>query len=121
MAILLTLSSGQAVALNDSGETVGTLADAFGQHSFVYFNGTYTVLDVPGASATTATTVGDTGEVAGYYRDATGIHGFVYNNAFTTISAPGAINTFITSIDAQGGMTGYVMPTTHGFILSDNV
>ncbi len=126
MAIFVTLSPGEATAVNDNGETVGNFSDARGQHAFIYIDGTYSVFDAPGASVTTATAVDAAGDVAGYYRDLSGgTHGFVYSNGtYTTVNAQGLFPaTFITSINFDGGIAGYFHNNTgtHGFVLSDGV
>jgi hypothetical protein len=39
-----------AASINASGQVAGSYADGTGNHGFVYSNGAFTTLDVPGAS-----------------------------------------------------------------------
>jgi uncharacterized membrane protein len=96
--------------------------DRGGEHGFVYDNGTFTPLNVPGAASTIAEAINDCSEVAGDYIDASGnTHGFVYDDAtYTTLTAPGATNTYAYGINDRGEIAGtyYDSSGEHGFLAS---
>ena len=83
-----------ATSINDSGQVAGSYVQEMrsrNHHGFVYSNGTFTTLDVPGATAISATSINASGQVTGNYCDGSGNHGFVYSNGtFTTLDVPGA-------------------------------
>ena len=93
-------------------------------HGFVYNNGTFTTLNVPGANATYANAISNSGEVAGTYTDSSfTAHGFVYDNGtFTTLNAPGANGTLPTAINDRGDVAGEYNDSigAHGFLASPN-
>ena len=51
--------------INASGQIVGAYFDAAGGHAFLLDNGSYTTLDVPGASATGAIGINAAGQTLG--------------------------------------------------------
>jgi hypothetical protein len=83
----------------------------------------FTTIEVPGATATTAWGINQRGDVAGGYVDAGGFsHGFLLSEVtFTTIDVPGAANTDARGIGPNGEVVGtYRMPgetavTFHGY------
>src|SRR5215831_3437398 len=80
-----TLASG----INDTGEIVGTYADANGVHGFLLSSGSYAPLDAPLAQQfTIASGINAVGQIVGYYFSnrfgQTGLHGFLYNKGVYT-------------------------------------
>jgi probable HAF family extracellular repeat protein len=72
------LDGTQANGINASGQIVGYYEDATGGwHGFLLDQGSYSALDVPGASATGAYGINASGQIVGSYYDASGTHGFL--------------------------------------------
>ena len=104
--------------VNGGGEAVGTYRDPnIFDHVFVYENGTYTTLDVPGSSGTGGAPnagINAAGVIAGNYYNGSE-HGFTYaNGTFATIDVPGATDTYVTGINNSGQLTGYYLGATGG-------
>jgi len=72
-------------------------------------NGTFTAIDVPGASGTTPNFINVEGVVVGSYLDSAGTsHGFILNQGtYTTVNYPGAIGSGISSINDLGELSGF--------------
>jgi uncharacterized membrane protein len=70
--------------------------------------GSFTTIDVPGASSTHAAGINDSGQIVGYFVDATGTHGFFLDvgGSLTTIDVPGASDTFALGINNSGQIVG---------------
>ena len=70
---------------------------------------TFTTIDVPGATATSANRINAVGQIVGGYTDAAGVgHGFLLDNGeFTTIDVPGATGTGAFGINAAGQIVGF--------------
>ncbi len=67
-----------ATGITNSGEIVGEYSDESGSHGFLFNNGKFTAIDVPGATATVVNGINDHRQIVGYYSDAAGVnHGFV--------------------------------------------
>src|SRR5262249_4245487 len=86
--------------------------------------GSFTTIDVPGASFTQAYGINDAGQIVGVFSSATGGGGFLDTaGSFTTINVPGAGGgTSANGINNLGQIVGsFVAPdgTTHGFLYSD--
>ena len=88
--------------------------------------GTFTTIDVPGATATVAFAINNAGTIVGRYVTAGRTHGFVRSpdGEITTIDYPGAGFTVAGAINNRGDIVGwYTLPTSptirHGFLLSD--
>ena len=65
-------------AINDNGWVVGVYADT-NYHTFLRSpKGAITLLDVPGAVLTIATSINSTGHVTGFYYDGQNTNGFIY-------------------------------------------
>ena len=89
---------------------------------------TYTSLDVPDATLTTASGINARGDVVGLYRDANNrVHGFLLRDgAFTTIDVPfqGVVNTEARGISPDGDIVGTYRLAgerpvdIHGFLLT---
>jgi probable HAF family extracellular repeat protein len=61
-------ASAIALGINAAGQIVGSYSDAaYLHHGFLYDQGSYTTLDVPGANYTHASGINDSGQVVGYY------------------------------------------------------
>ena len=98
----------QCTGINSSGEIVGsyTLPSNL-ERGFLYFNGSYTDIAVPGAIHTYAYGINDSGVITGTYYDAGNVeHGFVFRNAaYTTVDVPGGTNAIVWGVNANGLMT----------------
>lgn len=88
--------------------------------------GTFTTIDVPGATATVAFGINAEGTTVGRYVSAGRTHGFVRtpDGEITTIDFPGAGFTASGAINNRGDIVGwYTLPTSaairHGFLLKD--
>lgn len=84
---------------------------------------TFTQIDVPGASSTSALGINPGGDIVGAYYDSSGSgHGFLLSNgAFTTIDVPGATFTSALGINSLGDIVGYYIESGnyHGYLLSN--
>jgi hypothetical protein len=104
-----------AAAINNHGEVAGFYVNNGGVTvSFVKFNGKFTTIAVPGASATNAFGVNDNGTVAGTYTVGTGTaattHGFIWRPGhFTTkVDDPNGVGTtFLNGINNEGDIVGF--------------
>jgi uncharacterized membrane protein len=90
--------------------------------------GTFTTIDVPGATATLAVDINAEGFIVGRYAMAGQTHGFLRTPAgeFMTIDFPGASLTVAAAINGPGHIVGfYALPSAptqrHGFLLKDGV
>jgi probable HAF family extracellular repeat protein len=97
-----------ATGINASGQIVGNNWDGITGHGFLLDQGSYTALDVPGASDTRAFGINASGQIVGAYTDASGDHGFLLDNGnYTTIDVPGATGTYATGLNASGQIVGW--------------
>jgi len=111
-------------AINDADQVIGAYVDAAGSHAFLYSDGGYTTLAVPGAASTVATQINNAGQVFGTYTTPpesgpSVTRYFVYSDgAYTPIAVPGATNTTANQINDAGQVAGtYTDPTgTHLFL-----
>lgn len=95
--------------VDDSGKAVGTFMDApRGRvHAFLYDNGTYQIVDAPGAYSTYFNGISSAGQVFGTYNNADKMQSFVYKDgAYTFIDVPGSYSSFITGISNAGEIFG---------------
>jgi hypothetical protein len=89
---------------------------------FLYVDGTFTPINVPGAQfdGTGLADVNNVGQIVGNFVDRSGSdHGFIYTRGtFTTIDAPGAFATFVQGINDAGDIVGRFDDKTgvHGFV-----
>jgi len=88
--------------------------------------GTFTTIDVPGATGTLAVDINAEGAIVGRYSMAGQTHGFLLSPAgeVVTIDFPGASLTVAASINDLGDIVGqYALPSAptqrHGFLLKD--
>src|SRR5215471_7390242 len=67
-----------AFGINNSGQIVGLFYDAgnTATHGFLDTGGSFTTINVPGATSTYAYGINDSGQIVGYFVDALGSHGF---------------------------------------------
>jgi probable HAF family extracellular repeat protein len=106
-----------ASGINSVDRIFGNYRDNSGAHGFLYYNGTYTTLDVPlpAGSAlglfTAPASINDAGQMVGYYLDGNNFaHGFLYyNGTFTTLDnhANGGYATYLSGINNAGQIVGY--------------
>jgi hypothetical protein len=84
--------------------------------------GTFTTIDVPGATDTRPNKITPQGDIVGRYTSAGVIHGFLLSGGeFTTIDFPDATATGATEITPGGDIVGgYISAGSvgHGFLLS---
>jgi probable HAF family extracellular repeat protein len=82
-------------AINNAGEVVGYFYNGSNYEGFIYSggaSGSWTPLDVPGATNTYAYAINNEGQVLGDYSDANGSHGFIYSNGtYTTLDFPNGL------------------------------
>jgi len=120
----LATGGSEADGINASNQVVGSYANIYGNHGYLFnpSNGTYTTLDDPYATGGThATAISSTGEVVGYYVNSSGNHGFLYNNGiYTTLDDPLATEgTEAYGINKYGQIVGDYIDSSgsiHGFL-----
>jgi probable HAF family extracellular repeat protein len=110
-----------AAAINDRGQIVGQYDDAGGTtHGYLLSEGSYTTLDVPGSTLTSANGINDRGQIVGHYRAGGIQHGYLLSRGgFTTIDVPGSTATNARAINASGQIAGWYVDAggaTHGFL-----
>jgi probable HAF family extracellular repeat protein len=108
-----------AYDISDSGDIVGSFWDNVepGKHGFIWRNGVYTVIDVPGYAFTRVFGGNNTKQIAGTMAvndDSAPRSGFIYaGGVFTPIDEPDAYsgenppNTFVTNLDDALRVVGY--------------
>ena len=68
---------------------------------------TFTTIDVPGATSTSAYGINDAGQIVGSFNNATGSHGFLKDGAtFTGFNVPGTTDTDASGINDAGQIVG---------------
>jgi uncharacterized membrane protein len=95
------------LGINAQGQIVGMV----GSHGFLLDHGTFTLIDVPGASETQARGINDKGQIVGLYFDGQsggpGRHGFLLDHGiFTTIDMPGSTTGLLDGINDKGQIVG---------------
>jgi len=109
-----------AYGINDAGQIVGEFDNSTGEHGFLDTGGSFTQIDVPGASfGTLALGINDSGQIVGRFFNSTGDHGFLdTGGSFTQIDVPGATATLANGINGAGQIVGYFFDSTgiHGFL-----
>jgi uncharacterized membrane protein len=119
------------LGINLHGDIVGNYSHLGVEHGFLLSRGTFTEIDVPGATCTQAVGISTAGDIVGFFHDASdAIHGFLLSGGiFTTIDVPpGTIQTLAFGIDPSSTfIVGLYAPTNgdvyagtmeHGFLLS---
>jgi len=113
----------EAGSINRAGIVVGIYQDSKGiTHGYAYFNGKYTPINYPSATATFASTINNKNVIAGGYTDTANIeHGFVWSKGkFTVVDYPGAAETIVTQVNENNVIAGTYYDSTYttwtGFI-----
>jgi probable HAF family extracellular repeat protein len=118
------------LSINATGQVAGYYQDSNGQHGFIYSDGNYTILNVPGALNTQPLGMNGKGQVVGIYNppgDNSGFHGFLYSGGtYTILNVPGAADTSPVSINGSGQVVGSYTPNgenngahNQGFVYSN--
>src|ERR1700751_6088241 len=101
-AILTNLAGGP----NPEGTSVGICQDTSNVfHGFALTaKGVFTSFDPPGSTFTVANFISPQGVIVGQYLDSSSVsHGFILaGKTYTTVDAPGAAGTLITSLNPSG-------------------
>ena len=109
----------QIYGINDFGLMVGNFSTT---HGFLYNNGTYTPISVPGATqGTEAFGINNAGQVVGVHEANFITQGFVYSNGtFNSLSVPGTNETTAFGTNNAGQIVGdfYKGSSYHGFVYS---
>ena len=108
--------------INERGEIVGFYVDTTTgiEHGYLLTKGKATLIDFPGAVATTPEDINNRGQVVGFYNKDNVVHGFIWQKGkFTSVDIPGAVATFVAGINSAGDIVGeYDDATTgHGYLL----
>lgn len=116
------------LGINDSDQVVGIyLSDDIIPEGFLWNNGIFTTINVPGADSTIASGINDQGEIVGSYEVGDGFqNGFAdIGGVFTTIDDPFAsYGTIVTGVNNKGTIVGYYYDSNniaHGFIYSAGI
>jgi uncharacterized membrane protein len=122
------------LGINLHGDIVGNYSTLGVEHGFVLSRGTFTEIDVPGATCTQTLGISTAGDIVGFFHDADdAIHGFLLSGGtFTTIDVPpGTLATLAFGIDPSSTfIVGLYAPTNddvyagtmeHGFLLSGGI
>jgi len=112
-----------AFSINTQADIAGTFKNAVGYHGFVrHADGTFEVIDYPGAHDTQDYGINDAGEVIGLYFDADGVsHAFKrLSGVLSNMDLPGAVTTVPLSVNNAGQVAGEYVKTDgtigYGFI-----
>ncbi len=114
----------EANSINNSGTVVGRYyGNSPGLQGYLFSNGNYTTIVVPGATNTSLFGINNLGDMVGDYIDASGVqHGFVMSNgSVTTIDPPGSTNTNCQGINDSGEIVGsFILGNVrHGYLYSN--
>lgn len=114
----------EANGINNSGTIVGRYyGNTPGLQGFLFSNGNYSTIDVPGATDTSLFGINNLGDIVGDYIDASGAtHAFLLSNgSFTTIDFPGSANTNAQGINDTGEIVAstVVANVRHGYLFSN--
>ena len=106
-----------AMGENNAGTIVGNYQDHAGnEHGFIYQHGTFTTVDMPGASGTYLNAINNNGEIVGSYYTPSeyhfpyfpNVHGLIYDNGtLATLDNGDNSNTNLTGINDAGVIVGY--------------
>jgi probable HAF family extracellular repeat protein len=116
---VLTLPRG----LNSAGDVVGVFNTPDGkQHGFLWSKGTFSRIDVPGATLTAANGMNPSGDIVVRYDDTEGKrHNLVLSRGHTLPipNFPGSAVTEALRISPSGDIVGFYVTggKTHGFVL----
>ena len=108
------------IGINGAGATVGYWNDQnYNIYGFLYGNGTFTPISVPGSLGTTPKGL-NSSTIVGSYVTSTALHGFLLQGGiFTALDFPGAIFSDAHSINASGKVIGIYEDSNfqyHGFL-----
>jgi uncharacterized membrane protein len=111
-----------ATGINDSGTIVGYYwalnSNGIGGtfSGFIYSNGTFQTINVPGANDSAATGINNAGQIVLNG----GLGAFLYTNGvFTPIQVPGAFQTSVTAINNVGQIGGMFSGSSKDFLFVD--
>jgi probable HAF family extracellular repeat protein len=111
-----------ATGINNFGQIVGWTAEGSAGDSYLFANGKFKKIDVPGSTATTAFSINDSGLVVGYYQDVAQFFSFAfYRGKFISFGYPGAVATSAYGVNNAGQVVGtytFDYQTYHGFVTS---
>jgi hypothetical protein len=103
-----------ATGINGQGEVVGNYQvwldgqGAWRRRGFLYSDGRFHPIHVPGALNTLAYGINDRGDIAGTWGDGTTPRGFILRDGeYTTVEVPGGNLTYSWDINANGAVTGH--------------
>jgi uncharacterized membrane protein len=106
--------------INDSGDIAGDFSQGGDYQGFLYNKNknTFTPINYPSATETSAFGVNASDVVVGTYIDSAGNdHGFLWNKGvFSDIDYPGATDTFAVGINDLGLIAGYYFGDESGFL-----
>jgi hypothetical protein len=118
----------QLLGINDHNQAAGFYVDANGDsHGYVYnvANGTFTAINVTGATTVTATGINNSGVVSGFFTATNGnTLGFLENvngTGLVTFEVPGSTNTMFLGLNNMGQEVGtYIdsMGVMHGLLFT---
>lgn len=117
-------------AVNNRGEVTGiaykcianpqTGSPTLEQHGFRYWNGSYSLMDVPGASGISPTGINSKGEVVGYLYSAQQIlEPFIWYRGQVTFIETGVTDFVATGINSRGDIVAWT-PEGQAFLLRGN-
>jgi probable HAF family extracellular repeat protein len=114
-----------ATSIDIAARIVGFYTDTNGTHGFVFNNGSYSAVDVPGALWTAAYGINNTGQIVGGFgasENPDGRHGFLISGgSISTIDVPGSTDTIARGVNSRGQIVGDYVGNDglqHGFRLS---
>jgi uncharacterized membrane protein len=113
-----------ATGINPRGTIVGSYTDATCMHYQGFLrspDGTFTTIEVPGATDTNASVINPAGAIAGSYVNSIGSFGFYRSPSgrFTAYTGPGGAVPSVTAINPAGTITGYYVDANfvaHGYL-----
>jgi probable HAF family extracellular repeat protein len=119
------------VGINSKSQIVGYFPDNTGAfHGFLYTNGSFIQINVPGAAFTEAYGINNKGQIVGaFFPTGTFSQGFFYSGgSFSEIDVPGAVNTDPKGINDRGQIVGNFTSgdvehgfVEHGFLYTDGI
>jgi probable HAF family extracellular repeat protein len=114
--------SSYATDINNNGQVVGTFKDAIGDRGFLYSNGVYTVIDMPGEIGRTRLGgINDAGTIVGSAYDYGNPNSFIYRNGVFSNFTADNMYTVASDINNSEQIVGWVgvSGTRRGFLYQD--
>jgi hypothetical protein len=112
-----------ATSINTRGEITGFYIDAsFATRGFLRTqDGTFSMVDVPGAGSTNPASINSRGEITGWFNESGVVHGFLRakDGTTTAFDPPGSRVSFGQGINQKGEITGVYFEASgraHGFL-----